>query len=217
MKHGDDKARVLVLASGNGSNFEHLARAANRGDAPIEVVGLVCDRPGAGCLERARSLGLPALLLPAEGRNRRNYDLLLAEAAGGFEPDWVLLLGWMRILSKVFLEGFGGRVINLHPALPGRFPGTEAIRRAWSAARAGEGDTTGAMLHFVPDEGVDTGPAIIVRTLSIDPRDTLAEFEGKMHMLEHELVVELAKRLRRDRLDDESAMTATKRRQGGMA
>ena len=201
MNGGISRARVLVLASGKGGNFEALARAAERGDVPIELVGLVGDRPSAGCFERARSLGIRTLSLPVAGRNRRDYDLLLVEAVRGFGPDWILLLGWMRILSNVFLEGYPGRVINLHPALPGGFPGTEAIRRAWEAARAGQGDRTGVMLHFVPDEGVDTGPPIIVRELKIESDETLASLESRMHGLEHELVIELAKRLRRDRLE----------------
>jgi phosphoribosylglycinamide formyltransferase-1 len=214
MNSSEARPRVLVLASGRGSNFEALAKASANGDAPIDLVGLVGDRPSAACFERARGLGIRALPLPAEGRKRRDYDALLAEAVAAFEPDWILLLGWMRILSDVFLGRFPGRVINLHPALPGRFPGVDAIRRAWEAARAGEGDVTGAMLHFVPDEGVDSGPAIILRELRIVRDESLESLESRMHELEHELVLELARRLRKDSIADRSATTDPEPRQG---
>ena len=215
MKPEERRARVLVLASGNGGNFEALARAAKSGEAPIDMVGLVGDRPAAPCFERARRLGIETLALPVEGRTRQEYDARLAEAAEGFSPDWILLLGWMRILSKAFLGRFPGRVINLHPALPGRFPGTEAIRRAWDAARAGQGDRTGVMLHHVPDEGVDTGPPILVREVEIGSEESLDSLESRMHLAEHELVIELAKRLRRDRIYDQAATTRPGESQGG--
>ena len=215
MNQASGRPRVLVLASGRGSNFEALAKAVERGEAPIELVGLVGDRPSAPCFELARSLGVKTLCLPVEGKKRRDYDALLAEAVAGFEPDWILLLGWMRLLSEVFLRRFPGRVINLHPALPGCFPGVDAIGRAWAAARTGEGSVTGVMLHFVPDEGVDSGPAIIVRELGIGPDETLESLESRMHSLEHEMVVELAKRLRKDGIVDRSTTADTDSGQGG--
>ncbi len=214
MNSPEVRPRVLVLASGRGSNFEALAKAAASGEAPIDLVGLVGDRPSAACFEVARGLGIRALPLPSGGRKRRDYDALLAEAVAAFEPDWILLLGWMRILSDVFLGRFPGRVINLHPALPGRFPGADAIRRAWEVARAGEGEVTGAMLHFVPDEGVDSGPAIILRELRIVHDESLESLESRMHELEHELVLELARRLRKDSIADRSATTDPEPRQG---
>ncbi len=83
-----------------------------------------------------------------------------AKLAASYQPDWIVLAGWMRVLSSAFLDCFPQRVINLHPALPGTFPGTHAIERAFEAYQRGEIDRTGVMVHLVPDEGVDNGPVL---------------------------------------------------------
>lgn len=190
--------RILALASGAGSNFQALAEACASGSPHARVVGLICDRPGAGVLERARAAGIPSVLLPAEGGRtrdmnyRRAYDARLAVEAERFGPDFVFLLGWMRLLSGSFISRFPGKIVNLHPALPGRFPGTHAIERAYAAALAGEPRPTGAMVHFVPDEGIDSGPVILSETLPIDPGLPLSDLEERMHALEHRLVVKAA-------------------------
>ena len=84
-----------------------------------------------------------------------------------YRPAWIVLAGWMRILSSDFLSHFPGRVVNLHPALPGTFPGTQAIQRAFEAYQRGEIQHTGVMVHLVPDEGVDNGPTLA--TVSLRP------------------------------------------------
>ncbi|HUX39168.1 MAG TPA: bifunctional phosphoribosylaminoimidazolecarboxamide formyltransferase/IMP cyclohydrolase [Rectinemataceae bacterium] len=198
MIDSDASPRIVVLASGRGGNFEALARAVAMGRLSIELAALVTDRPTAPCLAKARSFGINAIALPPAGQARAEYDEVLADLVEGFSPDWILLLGWMRILSKAFLSRFPGRVVNLHPALPGGFPGTEAIKRAWMAASEGRIDRTGAMLHLVPDEGVDTGPLIVSEELAILPGESLESLEERMHETEHRLVLGLAGRLRRD-------------------
>jgi folate-dependent phosphoribosylglycinamide formyltransferase PurN len=96
----------------------------------------------------------------------------------------------MRILSSAFLDAFPQRVINLHPALPGMFPGTQAIERAFAAYQSGAVQETGVMLHYVPDEGVDSGPVIAQRSVQILASDTLETLSSRMHQVEHELLVE---------------------------
>jgi len=187
--------KVAVLASGRGSNFEALARAALSGEIEAKIVCLVSNKAGAPCLERAAELGIPALALPAKGLSREDYDRVLAERVASFEPDWIFLLGWMRILTKAFLSRFPGRVVNLHPALPGAFPGFDAIARAWEGGRRGEVAKTGVMLHLVPDEAVDDGPLLAVEEIAIAPSEELSGLEERMHAAERRVVLEFAGRL----------------------
>ncbi len=102
---------------------------------------------------------------------------------------------WMRILSRVFLDRFPNRVVNLHPALPGQFPGTDAIERAFSAFRRGEIKHTGVMVHLVPDEGVDSGPVLAQEVVPIRMDDTLETLEARVHSVEHRLLVQVIRDL----------------------
>ena len=104
-------------------------------------------------------------------------------------PDLVVLAGWMHLLSSSFLARFPKRVINLHPALPGQFPGSDAIADAWEAFRAGRISRTGVMVHYVPDEGVDSGPPIASVEVAITPGDTLEALRQRIRAVEHELIV----------------------------
>ncbi|MCE1195388.1 phosphoribosylglycinamide formyltransferase [bacterium] len=196
------KLRVAVLVSGNGGNLQALLDAARGGDVSANVALVLSSDPGARALLRAKDAGVPALAVPyardpALGRqeSRNAYDARLAEAVLAYEPDYVFLLGWMRILGNAFISKFPGRIVNLHPALPGTFPGTHAIERAWEACRRGEITETGAMTHFVPDEGVDSGPVILSERVAIGADETLESLETRMHETEHALVVKTARLL----------------------
>lgn len=197
-------ARLVVLASGNGTNLGALLDACAAPDYGARVVAVLSDKPGAFALERARAAGVKAVAFPpARGGSRAatnitcraDYDAALAAAVAEEEPDFVLLLGWMRLLSAGFLGRFPGRVVNLHPALPGTFPGTHAIERALEAYRRGAISKTGVMVHYVPDEGVDSGPVIATADVEILPTDDLASLEARAHEAEHRLVVETVKSL----------------------
>lgn len=183
--------RLVVLASGSGSNLQAVldgcADEAIRGS----VVGVVADRADAYALVRADEADVDrALVTRREDEERRDYDTRLAEVVASFEPDWVVLAGWMRILTSEFLDRFPGRVVNLHPALPGELPGTRAIERAWDEAIEGRRTESGVMVHLVPDEGVDDGPVLASRRVPIDASGTLEAFAASVHDTEHELLVE---------------------------
>ena len=182
--------RLVVLLSGNGTNLQALIDATAAGRLPVQIVAVISNRPEARGLERARWANLPALALPkAAALDRRAYDLALGDLVARYRPDWVVLAGWMRLLTNGFLDRFPNRVINLHPALPGQFPGTHAIERAFAAYQAREIAYTGVMVHLVPDEGVDSGPVLGQVTVPIRPTDTLADLEARVHAAEHELLV----------------------------
>ena len=191
--------RLVVLASGAGSNLGAIldAIAGQRLDA--EVAAVIINRRNAGAGAIARRAGIPVSYWPlapylaacgpdpAEGRHR--YDAELATAVAQAAPDLVVLAGWMHLLSSAFLDRFGDRVVNLHPALPGRFPGPSAVADAWAAYQAGRIDRTGAMVHYVPDEGVDDGPVIASREVPIHPSDTIETLRSRIQAAEHELLV----------------------------
>ena len=108
----------------------------------------------------------------------------------GFGVTWVVLAGWMHILSHAFIKHFPNRILNLHPALPGSFPGTHAIERAYQAYQEGQIQETGVMVHLVPDEAVDAGPVVAKATVPIYPQDTLETLEARIHETEHKVLIQ---------------------------
>lgn len=184
-------SRLVVLASGSGSNLQAIIDACSTDTIDAAVVGVVSNRIDAHALVRAEAAGIDTELvqrLDAEARG--DYDARLAGATASFDPDWIVLAGWMRLLGMNFLGHFPDRVVNLHPALPGQLPGLRAIERAWEEAVAGERGTSGVMVHLVPDEGVDDGPVLAVREIPIDTSGTLDAFADTVHNVEHALLVE---------------------------
>jgi phosphoribosylglycinamide formyltransferase-1 len=189
-------ARLVVLISGNGTNLQAILDACANGTLPAQVVAVFSNKADAYGLVRAQRAGVPALFFPKrEGEPRSEYDRRLAEAVAAWQPDYIVLAGWMRLLTMEFLGRFPNRVINLHPALPGAFPGTHAIERAYQAWQRGEIDRSGVMVHLVPDEGVDSGPVLAVEEIFFQPGESLEAFEARVHEVEHRLLVEMLKRL----------------------
>jgi len=196
------KKRIVVLASGYGSNLQAVLDACQQGELGAEVVAIISDQKNAYALQRGHNAGIPALhhlWQPSAEKDasRREYDQQLAEIVTGYQPDLVVLAGWMRILTMAFLGRFPNRVLNLHPALPGEFPGTHAIERAFEAFRHGKIQQTGVMVHFVPDEGVDSGPVILKEAVPICFDDTLESLKERVHSTEHRLLVEAARQVLR--------------------
>jgi len=187
--------RLAVLVSGNGSNLQAIIDACEDGRLPdTRVVVVVSNHRDAFALERARKHHIPAVCHPLypyrqQGRPRSAYDADLAALLEPYQPDLVVLAGWMHILSMAFLQHYSGRVLNIHPALPGTFPGTHAIERAYEAFQRGEIDHTGVMVHYAPDEGVDVGPVILQCDVPIYPSDSLADLEARIHKTEHVIYV----------------------------
>jgi len=187
---GTRRGRLVVLASGSGSNFQALVDASASGALIADVVALVTDQPGAYALQRAALADVEAVTLQRHaGELRADYDGRLAETVAGFEPDLVVLAGWMRLLTMAFIGRFPDRVVNLHPALPGEFPGANAIERALEAAQRLGLRRTGVIVHRVPDEGMDDGPLIASVEVEIRSDDTIESLAGRVHAAEHELLV----------------------------
>jgi phosphoribosylglycinamide formyltransferase 1 len=186
--------RLVVLISGNGSNLQAILDACADKTLPATVLAVIANKPDAYGLVRARNAGVEAVPFPkTDGEPRRDYDTRLAALVAAYSPDYVVLAGWMRLLSNNFLSHYPNRVINLHPALPGTFPGTHAIERAYEAWQRGEIDHSGVMVHLVPDEGVDDGPVLATQEIFFAPGETLEQFQARIHGVEHQLLVETLK------------------------
>jgi formyltetrahydrofolate-dependent phosphoribosylglycinamide formyltransferase len=183
--------RLVVLVSGSGSNLQAIIDACADERLPAEVVAVVSNKSDVFALQRADAAGVPAVHVGVHpGEDRSDYDARLADVVAGFDPDLVVLAGWMRILTMSFLGWFPNRVVNLHPALPGDLPGTRAIERAWDEAAAGTRTTTGVMVHLVPDEGIDDGPVLGTATIDIDVDAGFDAFTTLVHDTEHRLLVD---------------------------
>ena len=189
--------RLVVMVSGSGSNLQAIMDAIATGTLQAEIVGVISNRKEAFALERAAKAGIPTLYFPLKpykegGKSREAYDSDLALKVAAFQPDLIVLAGWMHILSAAFLHHFPLRVINLHPALPGAFPGTDAIHRAYEAAQDRLIDESGCMVHYAIPE-VDAGDVLAKAVVPIYPEDSLEAFEARIHKTEHILIVEAIK------------------------
>ena len=188
--------RLVILISGNGSNLQAILDACVFGELNASVVSVISNKAEAYGLVRAQNAGIESVYFPKlENESRRDYDARLSNYATTKLPDYIILAGWMRILSSSFLSSFPNRVINLHPALPNMFPGTQAIQRAFDAFQRGEITHTGVMVHLVPDEGVDDGPVLAAETVPIHPEDTLESLEARIHEIEHQILIAVLKKL----------------------
>jgi phosphoribosylglycinamide formyltransferase-1 len=150
----------------------------------IEVALVVSDVPGARALERACAAGIRTAVFPSgEYATREEHDLAMAAAIREAEADLVVLAGYMRLVSPVFVRAFPLRIVNLHPALLPAFPGTTSIDDA-----VGYGvKVTGVTVHFV-DEGLDTGPVIAQEPVRVEHGDTAESLAARIHALEHQLL-----------------------------
>ncbi|MBN1956508.1 MAG: phosphoribosylglycinamide formyltransferase [Anaerolineae bacterium] len=196
-----DGKKIAVLVSGFGSNLQAILDAASKGQLTgTEVALVVSNRREAYGIQRAIDHGVPVVYFPLApytraGRPRQEYDAALAAILRALAIEWVVMAGWMHVFGPAFLDHFPQRVVNLHPALPGAFPGTQAIARAYEAFQRGEIDGTGVMVHLVPDEGVDVGPVVRQEKVPIHPDDSLDDLKTRIHKVEHRLLVEALQQL----------------------
>ena len=184
--------RLIVMISGSGTNLQAILDATGAKTFDAKVVLVVSNRKAAYGLVRAEQAGIPTLYFPLKPyaeASREAYDHDLAARLKTHTPDLIVLAGWMHVLSPGFLDLFPQQVINLHPALPGQFPGIDAIERTFEASQRGEVQSGGCMVHYVIPE-VDAGAVIAQEAVPIAPDDTLETFEARMHETEHSLIVE---------------------------
>ncbi|HVU10374.1 MAG TPA: phosphoribosylglycinamide formyltransferase [Phototrophicaceae bacterium] len=185
-------ARLIVFISGNGTNLQAILDAIQAGDLDAQVALVVSNRKAAYGLVRAAQAGIPSLYFPLKPYaelGREAYDRDLASRIAPYNPRLIVLAGWMHVLSPAFLDQFPRQVINLHPALPGQFPGTDAIERTFEAHQRGEVTGGGIMVHYVIPE-VDAGSVIAQESVPITEGDSLETFEAHIHAAEHRLLID---------------------------
>ncbi|MHB1229979.1 MAG: phosphoribosylglycinamide formyltransferase [Halothiobacillus sp.] len=177
------RARVCVLVSGNGSNLQAMIDACARGSVAADIVQVISNRPDAFGLVRAQNTGIPTAILDHKNfPDRAGFDAALADLIGQSQPHWVILAGFMRILTPEFVQRFLGKLINIHPSLLPKYPGLNTHARALEA-----GDVQhGATVHFVTPT-VDAGPVIIQGVLTIQPHESLGSLKARVHRLEHQI------------------------------
>lgn len=204
-----EKPSLVVLISGSGTNLQALIDATGDGFLPsmasadhqrlhvhARIAGVVSNRRDAYGLVRAQQAGIAThVVISRMGEAREDHDRRLRHAVDGFEPDWVVLAGYMRVLSIEFLGAYPGKVINLHPALPGDLPGTDAIGRAFAEWQMGTRTQSGAMVHLVPDQAVDAGPVLGQVQVPFSYGDTLETFANRMHAAERLVLVSVVEKL----------------------
>jgi phosphoribosylglycinamide formyltransferase-1 len=180
-----------VLVSGNGSNLQAILDAVSRGELDARVKLVVSNRENAFALERARNANVKAVVCSHKGLpSREAYDEKLVALLREAGVEYVVLAGFMRILSPLFVRAFRGRVLNIHPALLPAFPGVNALGQALAHGVK----VTGVTVHWV-DEGVDSGPIIAQRAVPILPSDSEATLAERVHQVEHELYLEVLRDL----------------------
>jgi phosphoribosylglycinamide formyltransferase 1 len=178
-------ARVVVLISGAGTLLQALLDAAGPG-YPARIVAVGADRIGITGLERAERAGIPTFTVSVKDHpDRTAWDRALVEAVAAHQADLVVSAGFMKILGAAFLERFGGRILNTHPALLPAFPGAHAVADALAYGVR----VTGSTVHFV-DAGVDTGPVLAQRAVPVEPDDTEETLHERIKVVERELLVE---------------------------
>ena len=179
-------AKIVILASGSGSNAEALIRFSQSSDA-YSVTAVISDQPEAFVLQRAKNLKIPSYLVAQEkAETKFQYNLKLLETVKSLNPDWIVLAGYMKLLSAEFLKTFfdsrlgQNRIINIHPSLLPLFPGKESYEKAYNSAESEFGCT----IHFV-DEGMDTGKIIYQTRLQKIADESFQDFKDRGLALEN--------------------------------
>ncbi len=183
MTEGKSPIRIVVFASGNGSNLQVIVDKAKAGQLSVEVAAVLSDQEKAYALERARRAGIKAIFVnPDCYSDRLAYDGALKEVVVELNPDLIVLAGFMRILSAEFVDCFENRIMNIHPSLLPKYKGLHTHERVLAA---GERDH-GATVHFVTAE-LDDGPIIIQQKVPVLPNDSVDALEQRVHECEYDI------------------------------
>ena len=174
-------ARLAVFASGRGSNFVAIA-AALKGAGRHAIEFLLCDVEGAAVLGRARELGIPTFPIDYAGLAREAVEKKIVRHLERRQVDLVALAGFMRLLTPYFIDAFKGPIINLHPSLLPKYPGTRAIEESFLSA-----DRELGVSVIRIDAGVDTGPVLAQKSFTRDGSESREDIESRIHALEHEI------------------------------
>ncbi|HWD32976.1 phosphoribosylglycinamide formyltransferase [Pseudomonas caricapapayae] len=174
---------VVVLLSGTGSNLQALIDSVRTGDSPVRIRAVISNRADAFGLQRARDAGIDTAVLDHKAfEGREAFDAALVELIDGYQPQLVVLAGFMRILSAGFVRHYQGRLLNIHPSLLPKYKGLHTHQRALEA-----GDTEhGCSVHFVTEE-LDGGPLVVQAVIPVELDDTPERLAHRVHSQEHQI------------------------------
>lgn len=182
--------RLGVLLSGRGSNFHAIAVNIAAGMIPAEIAVVIGNRADAAGLTMAGERGLPAVCLPSKGLDREAFDRQLVACLREHAVEWVVLAGFMRILSAEFIRAFPQRILNIHPSLLPSFPGLDAQHQAFDYGVK----ISGCTVHFV-DEHLDHGPIVMQAAVAVEAGDTAETLAGRILAQEHRTYSESLRQL----------------------
>lgn len=175
--------KIAVLISGSGSNLQALIDACTNGELKADIAVVLSNKADVLGLVRAREADISTRIVPhGDYDSREEFDAAMVDALTPFEPDLVILAGFMRILTPVFIGAFQGKLLNIHPSLLPKYPGLHTHRRALEAGD----DHTGATVHFVTEE-LDGGPPVLCAKVGIGSGDTPEQLATKVQRREHEI------------------------------
>jgi phosphoribosylglycinamide formyltransferase-1 len=184
-------ARAVVLISGTGTLLQALIDACQSPGYGVQVVAVGSDRPGVAGLARAEAAGIPIFVQPvADHQTRQDWDRALTKEVAAYAPDLVISAGFLKLVGPEFLDAFGGRMINTHPALLPAFPGIHGPRDALAYGVKISGATV-----FLVDAGVDTGVILAQSAVPVAEDDTVDTLHERIKVVERELLVEITHRL----------------------
>ena len=177
--------RIVVLVSGTGSNLQAVIDAVKEGRLDVEIAAVGADRPGTYGVERSAAAGIPTFVVDFKAYpDRAAWNAALTEAVAAYAPDVVVSSGFMRIVSADFIDAFGGKYLNTHPALLPSFPGAHGVRDALAYGVK----VTGCTVHWA-DAGVDTGPIIAQEAVAVGDGETEDSLHERIKVVERRLLV----------------------------
>ena len=202
---------IVVFASGNGTNFQAIADAVMDGRLDCRISAVICERKNAGVLERSKSLGIDSIYIPYSKTEPEIFFKKVLKILLEYNPDLIVLAGFLKILDSTLIRQFENRIINLHPSLLPCFGGSgfygakvhEAVIRSGTRF-------SGATVHFVTED-IDGGPIVMQDICTVDDFDTPETLADKVHQLEHKIIVESIKNIIEDKIEIQGNRVRLKR------
>lgn len=205
---------LAILISGNGSNLQAIIDAIANG-LPAVISVVISNQPHAYGLERAKQAGIPSIVIPhKQFSNHDTYDEALRDCVDRYQPDLIILAGFMRILGEDFVEHYKNRILNIHPSLLPKYPGLHTHQQVLEAKDA----VHGATVHLVTAQ-LDSGAIIATAQTQVSPQDDINSLKSKVHALEHKLYPEVIRLIAQDQLTikgDEIFLDGKKLPEGGL-
>lgn len=191
------KKVISFLASGRGKNFAAVIKKINSGYIPAQVGILICDKPDAAVLEKAKKYKIDFVFIdPKSFSSKTEYEKEIVKYLENYNTDYIIAAGFMRLLSPYIINIYQNRIINIHPSLLPSFPGRDAQKQALEYGAK----ITGCTVHFI-DEGTDTGPIILQHMVKIDKNDNLQKLSEKILKDEHKILIKSIKLLCENRIE----------------